>query len=135
MALDLMLCCVLFIMAPSMFFVAHRPKKQLNSDVFTGTVGVNWSQMLEEYTQYKKVKGEMQATLYKTALTLSHFERIIGKLVSRQVTQNAIDKLILDRGKEVKRSTLNKDIRNLKAFVNWCRQNRLYVNARPTKIR
>jgi integrase len=29
--------------------------------------------------------------------------------------------------REVKRSTLNKDISNLKAFMNWCRGNR-YVN-------
>ena len=100
---------------------------QLNSDVFTGTVNVDWSQMREEYTHYKKVKGDVQATLYETALTLSHFERLIGKLNSRQITQNAIDKFILDRGKEVKRSTLNKDIRNLKALIRWCTKNR-YLN-------
>jgi len=100
---------------------------QLNSDVFTGTVSVDWSQMREEYTQYKKVKGDVQATLYETALTLSHFERIIGKLSSKQITQNAIDKFVLDKGKEVKRSTLNKDIRNLRAFIRWCRKNR-YLN-------
>jgi site-specific recombinase XerD len=41
--------------------------------------------------------------------------------------QNAIDKYILERGKEVIRSTLTKDIRNLRAFINWCRENR-YVN-------
>ena len=64
---------------------------QLNSDVFTGTVTVDWSQMREEYAQ------------------------------------NTIDKFILDRGKEIKRSTLNKDITNLKAFVNWGRENR-YMN-------
>ncbi len=100
---------------------------QLNSDVFTGTLTVTWAQMQEEYTNFKKVKGDVQATLYETALTLSHFERLVGRCNSRQITQNAIDKFILDRGKEVKRSTLNKDIRNLKAFVNWCRENR-YLN-------
>jgi len=100
---------------------------QLNSDVFTGTVNVDWPQMRDEYAHYKKVKGDQQATLYETALTLCHFERLIGKLSSRQVTQNAIDKFILNRGKEVKRSTLNKDIRNLRAFVHWCRKNR-YLN-------
>ena len=100
---------------------------QLNSDVFTGTVNVDWSQMREEYAHCKKVKGDQQATLYETALTLSHFERLIGKLSSRQITQNVIDKFILDRGKEVKRSTLNKDIRNLRAFIHWCRKNR-YLN-------
>jgi hypothetical protein len=43
---------------------------------------------------------------------------------SRQITQNAIDKFILDRGNEIERSTLNKDVRILKAFVNWRRENR-----------
>jgi hypothetical protein len=64
---------------------------QLNSDVFTGTMTVDWAQMREEYTHYKKVKGDKQATLYETALTLSHFERLIGRCSSRQITQNAID--------------------------------------------
>ena len=31
------------------------------------------------------------------------------------------------RGQEVKRSTLNKDLRNLKTFINWCTENR-YLN-------
>ncbi len=81
----------------------------------------------EEYSQYKKVKGDTQSTLYETALTLRHFERFIGRCSSKQITQNTIDKFILDRGKEIKRSTLNKDITNLKAFVNWGRENR-YMN-------
>ena len=100
---------------------------QLNSDVFTGTVAVDWAQMREEYTHYKQVKGDAQATLYETALTLSHFERLIGKCNSKQIAQNTIDKFILDRGKEIERTTLNKDLRNLKAFVHWCRKNR-YLN-------
>ena len=58
---------------------------------------------------------------------LHHFQRLVGKCNSRQITQGNIDKFILDRGKEVKRTTLNKDIRNLKAFFNWCREKR-YVN-------
>ncbi|MHC4434422.1 MAG: tyrosine-type recombinase/integrase, partial [Planctomycetota bacterium] len=76
---------------------------------------------------YKKVKGDQPSTLYETALTLRHFERLIGRCNSKQITQNTIDKFILDRGKEIKRSTLNKDITNLKAFVNWGRANR-YMN-------
>jgi integrase len=83
--------------------------------------------MREEYTRYKIVKGDTQATLYETALTLSHFERIVGRCNSKQITQTAIDKFILDRGKEIKRTTLNKDIRNLRAFIHWCRKNR-YLN-------
>jgi integrase len=40
----------------------------------------------------------------------------VGRCSSKQITQNAIDKFILDRGKEIKRRTLNKDIRNLKTL-------------------
>jgi len=58
---------------------------------------------------------------------------LVGRCNSKQLTENTIDKFILERGNEVVRSTLNKDIRNLKAFINWCRKNR-YVNG-EIKIR
>jgi integrase len=83
--------------------------------------------MIEEYRESKKVQGVTEATLYEIALTLRHFERLIGKCSSKQIAQNSIDKFILQRGTEIKRSTLNKDIRNLRTFINWCRKKR-YVN-------
>ncbi len=100
---------------------------QLNSDVFTGTVTVGWQQMLQEYRHCKKVGGFVEGSLYEAALTLRHFERLIGKCNSKQITQHTVDQFILRRKDEVKRSTLNKDLRNLKAFINWCRENR-YLN-------
>jgi integrase len=100
---------------------------QLNSDVFTGTVLANWSQMIDEYREAKKVQGVTEGTLYEIALSLRKFERLVGKCNSKQITQNAIDNFILQRSEEVKRPTLNKDIRNLKTFINWCRENR-YLN-------
>ena len=100
---------------------------QLNSDVFTGTVTIDWQQMINEYRHDKQVAGVVEVSLYEVALTLRYFQRLVGKCNSRQITQSIIDKFILDRGKEIKRTTLNKDIRNLKAFINWCRENR-YVN-------
>jgi integrase len=100
---------------------------QLNSDVFTGTVTIDWPQMRDEYVHSKKVAGYVEASIYEVALTLRHFERLVGKCNSKQITQNAIDKYMLQRGKEVIRSTVNKDIRNLRAFVRWCRKNR-YAN-------
>ena len=89
--------------------------------------------MVEEYRESKKVQGVTEAALYETALTLRHFERLIGKCNSRQIVQNSIDKFILQRGNEIKRSTLNKDIRNLRTFINWCREKR-YLNG-TIKIR
>jgi integrase len=100
---------------------------QLNSDVFTGTITVDWQQMRNEYEHSKKVASITEDSLYEVALTLRNFERLVGKCNSKQMTQNAIDRFILERGQEVKRSTLNKNIGNLKAFVHWCRKNR-YAN-------
>jgi integrase len=100
---------------------------QLNSDVFTGLVTVDWQQMIDEYQEAKKVQGVTEGTLYEHALTLRNFARIVGKCNSKQINQNVIDRFILERGPEVKRATLNKDIRNLKTFVYWCRENR-YLN-------
>ena len=100
---------------------------QLNSDVFIGIVTIDWTQMLDEYEHSKKVAGNQDVSIYEIALTLRHFERLVGRCNSKQMTQNSIDKFILQRGQEVKRTTLNKDIRNIRAFINWCRENR-YVN-------
>jgi len=100
---------------------------QLNSDVFIGTIAVDWEQMRDEYQHSKKVTGNQDVSIYEAALTLRHFERLVSKCNSKQITQNAIDKFILERGNETKRTTLNKDIRNLKAFISWCSENR-YVN-------
>jgi len=83
--------------------------------------------MVAEYRESKKVQGVTEGTLYEIALSLRNFERLIGQCSSKQITQNIIDKFILQRGSEVKRPTLNKDIRNLKTFINWCRENR-YLN-------
>ena len=100
---------------------------QLNSDVFTGIVAADWRQMVDEYREAKKVQGVTEGTLYEIALSLRNFERLVGKCSSKQITQHVIDKFILERGTEVNRPTLNKDIRNLKTFVNWCKKKR-YIN-------
>ena len=105
----------------------HLKYTQLNSDVFTGQVLAEWSQMITEYREAKKVQGVTEGTLYEIALSLRNFERLSGRCNSKQVTQSVIDKFVLERGTEVKRPTLNKDIRNLKTFINWCRGKR-YLN-------
>ena len=100
---------------------------QLNSDVFTGMVAAGWQQMIDEYREAKKVQGVTEGTLYEIALSLRNLKRLVGKCNSKQITQSTIDKFILQRGIEVSRPTLNKDIRNLKTFINWCRKKR-YIN-------
>ncbi|MBN2457312.1 MAG: site-specific integrase [Sedimentisphaerales bacterium] len=100
---------------------------QLNSDVFTGTISVGWEQMVSEYAEAKKIQGVTEGTLYEHVLSLRNFERLEGKCTSKQITQNVIDDFVLKRSPEVKRATLNKDLRNIKTFIYWCRKNR-YLN-------
>lgn len=100
---------------------------QLNSDVFTGMVSVDWTQMLAEYNESKKVQGVTESTLYEIALSLRNFKDLTDCHGSRQLLQSMIDKFILLRGKQIQRGTLNKDIRNIKAFIKWAKKKR-YVN-------
>jgi len=97
---------------------------QLNSDVFTGIVDLQWRHMVAEYYNAKQVAGLQCTSMYETRLTLRHYERLVGPNSSKHVTQQSLDEFILKRGKEVAKNTLNKDIRNLTAFLNWASKNR-----------
>ena len=100
---------------------------QLNSDVFTGIVDITWRQMVAEYYHTKQVEGLQGTSMYETRLTLRHYERLAGSSSSRHVTQQILDEFILKRSKEVAKNTLNKDIRNMTAFLNWASKNRYAV--------
>jgi len=106
---------------------------QLNSDVFTGTVNAGWHQLVEEYRQAKQVEGLRAASIYEAMLTFGHFERLVGSDSSKRLNQNTLDKFILDRGSEVKKMTLNKDIRNLNAFLHWAARNRFIASGLEVK--
>ncbi len=97
---------------------------QLNSDVFTSVVDFDWHQMRNEYHHAKRVGGLQEASIYEALLTLHHFERIARLSSSRQITQQSLDTFVLERGNEVKKDTLNKDIRNISAFLNWAVKSR-----------
>jgi len=106
----------------------HIKYTQLNSDVFTSVVDSDWRHLCDEYHRAKQVDGLREASIYETMLTLRHFERLIRPGSSRQITQQSLDTFVLERGKEVKKDTLNKDIRNISALLNWAMKNR-YVAA------
>jgi integrase len=55
---------------------------------------------------------------------LGHFRRLTHIDSSKRITQSVVEQFILDRSSEVQKSTLNKDIRNLNAFLNWASKNR-----------
>jgi len=106
---------------------------QLNSDVFTGLVNSDWHQMVEEYRKAKQVQGLQETSIYESMLSLGHFERLIRPDSSKRIDQNTLDKFVLHRGKEVKKITLNKDIKNLKAFIRWAVKNRFVASGLEIK--
>ena len=112
--------------------------QQINSDVFTSVVSVTWETLMEEYEQSKRVLGLTDESIYQAMLTLKkHFHNLCGPLNSKQITQKTVDKFIIKRGKQVKRHTLNKDISNMKAFLNWAKRNRYVgqdVNVKKVKV-
>jgi integrase len=97
---------------------------QLNSDVFTSTVDFDWNQVVEEYRRCKQIEGLAEASLYEIQLTLGNFKRIVNISSSKGITQQSLDAFVLKRSEEVQKTTLNKGIRNLHAFVNWAMKNR-----------
>jgi len=102
----------------------HIKYTQLNSDVFTGIVDIDWRQMVNQYHRAKQVEGLQAPSIYEALLTLRHYERLAEPSTSRNVTQQSVDEFILERGKEVAKNTLNKDIRNMSTFLNWAAKNR-----------
>ena len=111
----------------------HIKYTQLNSDVFTSIVDLNWNQMGEEYRRCKQVKGLVDASIYEVLLTLRHFKRIVGPNSSKEITQQNLDTFILKRSEEIGRNTLNKDITNLHAFLNWAAKNRFVASGLELK--
>ncbi|MDI6448476.1 tyrosine-type recombinase/integrase [Anaerobaca lacustris] len=106
----------------------HIKYTQLNSDVFTSVVDFDWRHMVEEYRRFKQVEGRKDASIYEVLLTLRHFERLVGSGSSKQITQQSLDAFVLKRSEEVGKSTLNKDITNLRAFLKWAVRNRLVAS-------
>lgn len=102
----------------------HIKYAQLNSDVFTSVIDSDWHQIVEEYKRYKRVEGLEESSIYEIVLTLRHYERLVSATSSKHITQQSLDTFILKRSEEVKKSTLNKDIKNLQAFLKWAANNR-----------
>ena len=105
----------------------HIKYAQLNSDVFTSVIDFDWRQILEEYKRYKRVEGLEESSIYEVVLTLRHYERLVGPNSSKDITQQSLDTFVLKRSGEIKKNTLNKDIKNMHAFLKWAAKNRFVV--------
>ena len=73
---------------------------QLNSDLFTSTVAYDWIEIVNEYHHAKQVAKLVDDSIYEVLLTLRHFKRLADPNSSRDVTQQALDTFVLERGEE-----------------------------------
>ncbi|MHA2230946.1 MAG: tyrosine-type recombinase/integrase [Candidatus Hodarchaeales archaeon] len=101
----------------------HIKYAQLNSDVFTSVIDFDWRQIVNEYKRYKRVEGLEESSIYEVVLTLRHYERLVGPNSSKDISQQNLNTFILKRSGEVKKNTLNKDIKNMHAFLKWAAKN------------
>ena len=69
--------------------------------------------------------GDLEETsIYEVILTLRHYERLADPNSSKDITQQDLDTFVLKRSGEIRKNTLNKDIKNLHAFLKWAARNR-----------
>ena len=71
------------------------------------------------------MEGLEKSSIYEIFLTLRHYERLVNPNSSKDITQQSLDNFVLKRGEEIRKNTLNKDIKNLHAFLKWASKNRL----------
>jgi integrase len=89
--------------------------------------------MIAGYRQFKHVGGLVDESIYEVLLTLRHFKRIVRVHCSREITQANLDTFVLKRSEEVGKNTLNKDITNRRAFLNWAVRNRFLASGIEVK--
>lgn len=64
---------------------------QLNSDVFTSVIDIDWQQMIEEYRSRKQTEGLWEVSIYEVMLTLRHLHGLVGPSSSKAITQQLLD--------------------------------------------
>ena len=104
--------------------------------MFTSIVDFDWCQIVDEYKRYKQVKGLEESSIYEVVLTLRHYERLVSPNSSKDITQQSLDTFVLKRSRAIKKNTLNKDIKNLHAFLKWASKNRFVApNLKVKKVK
>ena len=95
---------------------------QLNSDVFVGTINTPLTLAISEYLKKYDSLGLSTAAQTEARMSLKQLTGICGAgSGTKTLSQRHVDALIAVRKSSVSIWTVNKDIANIKAFVNWGR--------------
>jgi len=104
--------------------------QQLNADVFISTINIPLSEAKKQYLEKYETRGFTKSAKQEAEISIRHFQKFIGSdLGTKNLTQRHFDTFIQDRQKLVSCWTVNKDINNLRAFINWAsNRRRRYVS-------
>lgn len=96
-------------------------QRQMNDELYSGSSSLPWDTLTAQFLKYhEEVKGVMASTLREYHKTLTAFERLCGTPESGGINHKLIERFIAERRKEgTAGATINKDLRGLKALVNW----------------
>jgi integrase len=97
---------------------------KLNSDVFIGTINNQLSKAIDEYLHKYDLKNLSHSSEKEASNTLQMFLAFAGDVGTKSIRQAHFEAFILKRKPDISPHTLNKDIRNLKAFIAWSKKNR-----------
>lgn len=104
---------------------------KLNMGLPSALLMVPWDNLVADYIRGKEADRRAPSTIVEIKGMLNNFARLIGRLKSTRIDQEAIDKFKRLRGEEkISANTLNKDLANLKAFVRYFSIDRAYIRPR-----
>ena len=104
----------------------QRLQHRMNEDIYVDPVIVSWGVLVEEYIRFKQdVKGLAPGSIESITHSLNNFRRICGPVSSTELQQSHVNTYVAERIKEgTSKPTVNKDLRQLRAFVRWSIKNR-----------
>lgn len=114
---------------------ARRIEHQYNEDLYPDPVAMPWDELVAEYLIYKEtVKSLVDESLRSIQTTLTQFKELHGPVVSTKIDQRLVNAFIAHRLKSTgSKATVNKDLRNVRAFVRWSVKGR-YMGTQAAKI-
>ncbi len=98
-----------------------RREHELNADLYNDPVAMSWDDLRQTYLDEKqKVSRLTEGSLISIRQVFNLFEKHVGKPVSTKVGHVSVKQYVEKRtATGTSPATVNKDLRTLRAFVNW----------------
>ena len=114
---------------------ALQIKHRLNSEIYIRPIKKPFDEVVTEYVNYKIAVLKLASESIRSIKnTLKSLKKRIGPIDITKLNQRHINDFIATRNTVVKSPTVNKDIRNLIAFVHWLIENH-YAAQPATQIK